>query len=188
MRYSGTSVSSKVAPAARPSGMAFSPNRAKRGGANLQDARQFIGRIGAIVPKMRKRVRAARRPRIFVGDVDESGFCRIAQDGVESRAFASMIGELAIAVVDRRPCPRVRYSRRTLKTDRARRSGRALSKDAGSPSPRPTRKVRAEMRWRRNCAPVPRCGRFHERPAAGCAPAPSRASGSFSGVIFLPVT
>ncbi len=107
---------------------------------------QFIGRIGAVVPQVRERVRAARRPGIFVGDIDESRLGRIAQYGVEPRAFRGPIGKLAVAVIDGDFIPESDIHGVRLQTDQARHSDRATPKGAGSPSPRPTRRVRAEMR------------------------------------------
>ena len=43
------------------------------GGADGEDAVEFVGGVGAVVPEMGVGVRAAEGARVFVGDVDEAG-------------------------------------------------------------------------------------------------------------------
>ena len=98
------------------------------GGADGQDAVEFVGGIGAVVPEVRVGMRAAEGAGVFVGDVDEAGLLRLAvENGVEGGGVFAWVSCSSRTHDSRsrwRPCPRCRCWRRSFGRGWGRRSCR----------------------------------------------------------------
>ncbi len=97
------------------------------GGADLEDAVELGGGIGAVIPKVRVRVGGAEGAGVFVGDEDEAGLFGVGEDFVEGGGILDGVAvavEFAIAVVDGDLIPRCRWRRGRRGRDRGRRWGR----------------------------------------------------------------
>ena len=77
----------------------------QRGSADGHDARQFVGGVRAVIPEVRVRMRASRRPGILVGNVDQPCLGGSRKDLVELHGLDCTGRELPIAVVDRHLVP-----------------------------------------------------------------------------------
>ncbi len=71
-----------------PGLMAFSPKFFNAAARTDEDAVKFRGRVGAVVPQVRVRMRRAERTRIFVGDEDLSRMVGIGENLVRVRPAA----------------------------------------------------------------------------------------------------